>query len=294
MKQPVARSRALAWIIVLVCIAPAAYAQSTGTCAQGNAEADLDINNVQARLYNTGGLFWKDVGRVYRVPKTGTAHSIFASGIWIGGHINGILHVAGSDYGPWEFWPGPLDASGNPPVDCTLYDRIYKVSKQDLINYKIKGIVSADLADWPVDLGAPVVDGDGIAGNYNLADGDLPKLIGDQTLWWVMNDVGNEHAWSHSPPIGLEIQVTAFAFDRPDAFGNSTFYKYKRSCWRSQATWAIRAWNGDIRVNSGCSPESQLTARTTLIAEAVATCCKCVRDKPKYRADRMPIRRTPL
>ncbi len=163
---------------------------------------------------------------MYRVPKTGTAHSIFSAALWVGGMVEDVLHFSGADYGPWEFWAGPLDASGAPPTDCAPYDRIYKVSKQDLINYKIKGLITDDLADWPVALGAPVVDGDGVPGNYNLAGGDLPQLMGDQTLWWVMNDRGNWHAWSLGEPLGLEIHATAFAYDHPGPFENTTFYKY--------------------------------------------------------------------
>ncbi len=202
-------------------------ALQTGTCSLGNAFTDLDINNVRGRLFNNGGLFWKGAGNIYTVPKTTQANAIFASGIWIGGLIDGQLHMIASDYGPWELWPGPLDDQGNAPADCSPFDRMFKVNKQDVLDFEDTGVAAPDLADWPFDLGAPVVDGDGNPNNYNLAGGDRPEILGDQTVWWVMNDVGNEHSWSLTPAIGLEVQVTAFAFKRADALNNTTFFNYK-------------------------------------------------------------------
>ena len=40
--------------------------------------------------------------------------------------------------------------------------------------------------------------------NYDLAAGDRPEVFGHQAAFWVMNDVGNVHQSTDSPPIGLE------------------------------------------------------------------------------------------
>ncbi len=202
-------------------------AQSLGTCETGSATDTLDINNVRAALFNTGGLFWSDEDNTYTVPKVGNANSIFASGIWIGGLDNASeLRFAGTTYGPFEFWPGPIDENGNPPVDCSRYDRIFKVSLVDLFAYESSGTLTDDLRDWPVQWGAPVIDGDGIKGNYDLNAGDRPDITGDQMAWWVMNDVGGRKKWSQTEPIGLEVQVSSFAFATDDPVNNTTFYKY--------------------------------------------------------------------
>ena len=201
---------------------------SVGSCSLGSASQDLDVNNVRARLYNNGALFWKGSGHVYTVPKDGEAQSIFAAGIWLGGlDPNGEIRFAGTAYGPFEYWPGPLDEHGSPPSDCSLYDRMFKVSADDLAKLEETGTTTADIRDWPYDLGAPVVDGDGIPDNYNIAGGDRPDLIGDQMVWWVMNEAGNVKEWSFSEPIGVEVQVTGFAFDRPARLENTTFYRYR-------------------------------------------------------------------
>ena len=187
---------------------------------------DLDVNNVRARLYNVGNLFWTGSGHVYEVPKGSNLHSIFSSGIWVGGKVNGETRLAVSDYGPYEFWPGPLDDDGNPPADCSVYDRMYKVSKDDIRNYESTGVATLDLQDWPWELGAEVVDGDGVEGNYNLSGGDRPGILGDQTVYFIMNDMGNVHQWGGTEPIGLEVQVYAFAFRSSGPLNNTTFYRY--------------------------------------------------------------------
>jgi hypothetical protein len=71
-----------------------------------------------------------------------------------------------------------------------------------------------------------VLDGDGVAGNYNLDGGDQPALRGSETAFWVMNDAGNTHDETESPPIGLEIEVEAFA-PSGSALREATIYKYR-------------------------------------------------------------------
>jgi hypothetical protein len=41
-----------------------------------------------------------------------------------------------------------------------------------------------------------------------------------------MNDVGNVHAELGTLPLGIEVRVLAFSFDRTDALGSTTFYRY--------------------------------------------------------------------
>ena len=212
-------------LLTVVCAATT-YAQTPGACPRSLGEAYLDVGNVRARILNTGGLFWRGEPHVYEVPKGGGTHAIFTSGIWLGGLVNDELRMSASRYGEWEFWAGPLDEQANPPVDCGRYDRLYSIYRDDIIAYHATGRATADLAAWPVDLGAPVVDGDGIDGNYNLDGGDRPALIGDQMIWWVMNDVGNVHRSSDAPPMGMEIHATAFAFRRGSYIDDITFYRY--------------------------------------------------------------------
>ena len=137
---------------------------------------------------------------------------------------------------------------------------------QDFVNwycnpgaYPNYGTPPLSITSWPgnSDYGAmqslaPYYDNNG-DGQYNSADGDYPYynisgcnhsatttcpplvgclpsvnyLFGDETLWWVFNDVGNIHSETGGQPIGLEIQAQAFAFQTSDEINNMTFYQYK-------------------------------------------------------------------
>lgn len=200
---------------------------SAGECtSEGTASRNLDVNNVRAALYNNGNLFYAGAD-LYEVPKGSGNRSVFASGIWVGGYAGGQLRMAAATYSDYEFRPGPLFEDGTGPTNCADYDRMYKVNKLDIQNYEATGALTNDLRDWPVELGAPVIDGDGVPGNYNLEGGDRPAILGDQSIWWVMNDVSAPHNTTNTQPIGLEAQVMAFAFNQAGALGNTTFYRYR-------------------------------------------------------------------
>ena len=103
-----------------------------------------------------------------------------------------------------------------------MYDRLYKVSRSDIDDYEATGTAASDLREWPTGLGAPTYaapgnglddDGDGEVDEeggevialldqpldargdrvIDLAAGERPAILGDQSIWWVMNDRGNEH-----------------------------------------------------------------------------------------------------
>jgi len=221
--------------LVVFTLAPAAEAQTTGSCATGTAEAWLDANDVRAALFTTGALFYGNTttnGNGYFVPADGTRSPIFSSALWLGGQVGGEIRTASGRYADFDFWPGPLDpATGLPPdpADCSAHDRIWTVSRADVATYYRTGIATADLAEWPAHLGAPVLDGDGIAGNYDLAAGDQPAIAGDQTAWWVMNDAGNAHRTFagdiESHPLGVEVRAEAFASDHP-RLRHVTLYRF--------------------------------------------------------------------
>jgi hypothetical protein len=56
---------------------------------------------------------------------------------------------------------------------------------------------------------------------------DIPRLFGDQTLWWVYNDRGNVHTETQGDAIGMEIRAQAFAFSTNDELNDMTFYNYR-------------------------------------------------------------------
>ncbi|WP_420455050.1 T9SS type A sorting domain-containing protein [Rubrivirga sp.] len=240
--------------LLLALVAPLAVAAQPSApdlCETGQAEAFLDVAGVRAALYNTGGLFWRGSEAVYEVPKRSGVGAIFSGGLWVGGVVGGDLRFAGSTYGPWEFWPGPLDAGGATTAErCATFDRIWTVRTADLDAYDATGAATADLAEWPVAWGAPFyhdADGDGRQSEaeptvsldlgdpgygtkgLDLAAGERPVVFGRQTAWWVMNDAGGEHEWSGGEPLQVEVRATAWLLGDPDTpdLIESSFYRYE-------------------------------------------------------------------
>lgn len=199
---------------------------TVGDCEEGEAQAFLDTGEVRAKILNTGGLFWNGGQPVYEVPKGEGAHSIFTTDFLIAGLVDGDLRMAGSTYGPFEFWPGPIPEDGTAPVACHRFDYIREVRRTGgEFPGPVHGL-TGDIDNWPVDLGAPYVDRNGQPG-YQPEEGDHPEIVGDQMLWWIMNDRGNLHRRTHVPPLGIEVRASAFAFDAVGAPGRATFYRYR-------------------------------------------------------------------
>lgn len=181
-------------------VAALAARPDVGTCALGTASEvlshDSSFRSASNTLRNDGTLF--------------EDFPFYDAALWVGARVNGEVRFAGSMYGDAEFWPGPLEED-EAPTDCAEHDRIYVVTRDQIRSYNA-GNSSASVSNWPHHLGAPVADGDGNPDNYNLAGGDRPALRGETMAWWVMNDAGNVKRSSLSPPLGLEVQVTAHSY----------------------------------------------------------------------------------
>lgn len=244
---------------------PSRAASSGGTgrvaalCLAGSSRAELDINNVRAMVLNGGDMWWDLNNPQYEVPKVNEPnqprrHSIFAGALWIGGEDDSNnLYVAAQTYRQAAgaaapdagFWPGPLDDQGATTSDvCAPWNTHAKINKTVIDQFRAGGIPSDPSAipdairEWPAknnpyllerpsldnDL-APFIDVDG-DGNYDPLRGDYPSILGDQAIWWVVNDAGGAKE-PQSPPIGLEDQVMAFAFQTSDLLNNMTFYRHK-------------------------------------------------------------------
>ncbi len=241
-------------------------------CQPSKSKTELDINNVRCPIFINGDMWWDLVGNAkYEVPYGSNRFSLFAGAIWIGGKDNaGNLKVAAQTYrqSGSDFWPGPLDtvnASITSDI-CSEYDRHWKISKSEVkafveyyaANGQVDPATPDAIKSWPGEGDptlnqarylAPFVDVNG-DGNYNWEDGDYPGfnlsstpqcgdlLYGDQTIWWVFNDDGNNAPHEETGSlfrIGVEIQAQAFAFATNDEINNMTFYRYKIINRASQA-----------------------------------------------------------
>ncbi len=117
-------------------------ASKAAGCATAVAVSEIVLNNVRARLENTGGSMWQDrPGTLaeYEVPRRSISTdpkltAIFAGALWMGGQdVNGQLKIAAVTFrgDGDDFWPGPLDlvTAEVTPKTCGDYDKFYGVSR---------------------------------------------------------------------------------------------------------------------------------------------------------------------
>jgi hypothetical protein len=172
----------------------------------------FDVNNISTFVRNNGS-FNRDPGTGnsgFEWPKGSGNTAIYASGIWIGGLVNDTPRVAVAEYS-YEFDAGPIGVNIN-PKDSRW--KVYKLSRQTF------SPAFEDYANWPIDNGAPY--------EYDADSNKVPKLIGDMTLFAVFNDNNPVlHTNMTTLPLGVEVQLTVFAFNRSDALGNTIYYKWK-------------------------------------------------------------------
>lgn len=200
-------SLALLLLVLLVPLPASAQDDAECTVPKG-ATRLLDVNRVSAPLSATRPLF---VNGGYAVPiADDLAMSCLLTPMI--GERNGEM-LGGAAF----FIPGPAESAE--PETCNPYDRVWMVDRIAIRGLE-RGVITTDIRDWPWQLGAPVTDGDGVQGNYNLEGGDQPTLFGDQTAWWIMHDKPDDS-------LSVEIQVTAFAFAGAGNLGNTTFFRYR-------------------------------------------------------------------
>jgi len=75
-----------------------------------------------------------------------------------------------------------------------------------------------------------ILDAGEDANGNKVLDGEFPGIAGgDQVVWTVANDLseGSVSGFSGSLPIGLEIQLAAWGYQRTDALGNMVFKQFK-------------------------------------------------------------------
>jgi hypothetical protein len=234
----------------------------TGGCAPSTGQADLDLNNVRAKILGGGDMWW-DPGATtakYEVPKGSGKHSMFTGALWVGGiDAGGTLKVAAMTYRQTgnDFFPGPLSSASVSisAKECSDYDAHWKITRQEVEAFATSDFQnpSPAIASWPGnntsgEYLAPFYDANS-NGIYEPLKGDYPyykisnqnpqiqvqgpcstctgNLYGDQSVWWVFNDVGNIHTQTGAQAIGLEVQAQGFAFTTNDEINNMTFYQYK-------------------------------------------------------------------
>ncbi len=159
------------------------------------------INAIQSAIFEDGLLFGAKVGDEIRV--NGNTHR---QGLQAGKIINGL------------------------PDDPSLEKyRVYKIRKDwdKLPPGNERDALEKDYKEWPIEDGAPYID---INEDGKPTPGiDKPRIIGDETLWYVANDMDSVRSnFTYGmAPMGLEFQTTVFAFKNTSALNDVVFKKYR-------------------------------------------------------------------
>lgn len=213
-----------ALVISLFACAALSAASPAGTARQPQDPTDplsiidnssyIDANNIKMMVTNHGSWAYDIThqGPGLWYPKGTDKTSVYASGLWIGAKIYDEIHITAGSF-IQEYTPGPVIGDCEWPDISAPEHKVYKI-------YEGMDTTLYDYQNWPRHLGAPV------------DEGGRPLLKGDQTLWCVYNDadpdvhVADEGS-ANNDPMGLEVQQTAFALDRPGALGNTIFMEFK-------------------------------------------------------------------
>lgn len=232
-------------------------------CQPATSQAILDINAVRALIPNNGALWFDGNGSLYQVPKAGSdqfvgINAFLTAALLMGGirASDSQLVVAGSAYFQQSYWPGPIDATTRSvtTAECTAFDRSFDILLSDIVDFRTRyaqnlitspAQIPQSIREWPgrgnpflaaipfftsVNLNralAPFVD----VNNdlvYNPLQGDYPSIKGDQYIWFILNDIGNQKTFTTgtSPGGGFEIHGAAYAYSTGDVLNYASVYDY--------------------------------------------------------------------
>lgn len=156
-----------------------------------------------------------------------TIAAIFSDGLIWGAKIGREIRVNGGTY-RYGLQAGKILSDGTADDPSNSKYRIFKIRKgwESLPPGPTRDAYEKDYNEWPMEDGAPYEDIDG-NGSYTVGV-DKPQFIGDQVLWCVSNDLdASRSTYTYgTQPMGLEQQMTVFAFNRTGDLGDMVFKKY--------------------------------------------------------------------
>lgn len=219
----------------------------------------LDVNRMSLVVTNLGSLGFDIAqgGPGLWYPASASSSLMFASGLWLGGLVNGDLRVAVAEYSS-EFVPGNMVAGG--PGDPTASEhRVWKVKRwtgdpQDSAHVdRAPGPSSVDVLahhSWSEYMagaaprGAPWklhrLPDTATPDPSDSLDVPGPDLPGDLATWCLFNDAdpaAHTNSAGMTAPLGAEVEQVVFGFDDPGPLGDAAFVRW-RVRNRSSATWS--------------------------------------------------------
>jgi hypothetical protein len=240
-------------VLVLLLAGGMVSASDNGQRAPGNAQLSkttgapvytfMNINNISTVYRNDGtsdiDAAQQNSGLVF--PKGSKKTAMYSSGLIWAARIAGDpqVRVGGSGHRS-GLQPGRILPNGSPEDPSLPHVRIYRVRpdyrtadlSSEIADEKrsaadIRARYETDWAEWPVAYGAPYKDVDS-NGTYNPSV-DIPGVPGaDQTVWYVANDMNSTNTANlyGTQPLGIECQVTSWAYAQEGPLGNMIFRSY--------------------------------------------------------------------
>ncbi len=212
---------------------PANYRED---CAPAEAQIDMAINNVRARLLTGGDVWWDGSDGRYIVPKVEPGagvperSSIFAGAVWLGGFDpGGNLKLAAQTYSTSgeDFWPGPLDPEQGTTdrAVCDDWDRFFTV-KGENIDLHLRNFEQAKAAgeDYDENQIPEDVKGWPARGNpffFELRGFELPNTTQGLAAFWDENGDG-----LYDPQAGDYPRIEIRGCDAPQYPDEMSFWIY--------------------------------------------------------------------
>jgi hypothetical protein len=207
-----------------------------------NKRASLDINNLKVTLSSIGefGYPFED----NQMPNGSGKNCLFTQSLWLGGKTeNGNLKVAAQTYRQVgsDYRPGPLLSTPMTNATDSMYDKVYKISRQEIVNHILNYsnpnyTMPSSIEQWPgtsttpfqtlVDKLAPYKDVNS-NGVYEPSLGDYPLIRGDYALFVIYNDK-RVHKVTEAEPLEMEIRLMLYGYETSDPIlANTLFMNYK-------------------------------------------------------------------
>lgn len=245
----------VASLVLLACgSAAAAPAGPVGGARAGvdDLERRADVNLANLFVTNVGSFGWDVTSGLPGLywPTGSDRSALFAGGLWLMDHSADQFRITLAEYSA-EYTPGPM-AGGAPSFPNSPLHRVYKV-----VPWTGSPADTAHVDRTPAELAAgqhldplrhdgwaDYVNGTAPHGpvrSWRLPDtgtpapGDSvdvigPDVTGDQMLWTVFNDADparHTHPAGTSPPLYVEVQLSAFSFLWPEPLASTVFLRYR-------------------------------------------------------------------
>ncbi len=241
----------------------------------------LNINKMSMWVQNNGRSSANPHGKRWGVmfPR-GTAGLVYVDGIvWVGKVLDGLQPIVRTGGGIYSVGtvPGVILSKGIPEDPMSPAARVYRIRRdyqaadlaagaadffdttlaavtQQMIE-AVRAQYEQDWKEWPWQKGAPFFD----KNRNGVMDGDdTPGFEeADQVVWFAYNDLDEavNKAFYGGPSIGLEVQVTLWAYKDIPEFENVIFKRY-RIIYKGNSSTPVNAVIDSMYLSQWSDPDA--------------------------------------